>query len=293
MKAIAVSGAGGAGDIMQRLVIEHLSKALGQPIVIDYRPGANGIIAATAAAKSEPDGYTLFVSNVGAVAVNKALYSKLPYDPERDFEPITLAVTSPLFLITHPDVPVRNVADVIALAKRDPKALTIGYPGSTGMLTGSNFLQMAGIDILQVPYKTVPATMTDLIAGRIQLYFAAATNTFPQAQDGKVRALAVTTTMRSPILPDVPTMAESGLPGFSSDFWFGFFAPAGTPQPIVTRLNAEIVKILNSPEVRDRLTAQGDFIIASTPQALREKLAQDVANYREVMRKGNIPQLEH
>ena len=292
IRAIAVSGAGGAGDVMQRMIVDRLTKALGQPVVLDYRPGANGIIAVSAAAKAEPDGYTLLISNVGAVAVNKALYAKLPYDPERDLEPITLAVTSPLFLISYPEAPVKSVADIISVAKRDPNALTIGYPGSAGMLTGSNFLQAAGINLLQVPYKTVPSTMTDLIAGRIQLYFAAATNAAPQVEDGKVRALAVTTTKRSPILPNVPTLAESGLPEFNSDFWFGFFAPAGTPAHIVSRLNREIVAILKTPEVQDRLSAQGDFVIGSTPDELRKKMADDIARFREIMRKGNIPQIE-
>lgn len=293
LRAISVSGAGGAGDIMQRLVVEQLAKALGQPVVLDYRPGANGIIAASAAAKAEPDGYTLFISNVGAIAVNKALYSRLPYDPERDFAPVSMVVTSPLFLITNLNVPVGNVQDVIALAKKDPRSMTLGYPGSTGMLTGSNFLQQAGIDLLQVPYKTVPATMLDLIADRIQLYFAASTNTVPQVQAGRIRPLAVTTTTRSHILPDVPTMAESGLPGFSSDFWFGFFVPAGTPRDIVARLNREIVKVLQLPEVRDKLMAQGDFVIGSTPEEFRDKIREDVAKYREIIRRGNIPQIDN
>jgi tripartite-type tricarboxylate transporter receptor subunit TctC len=293
LRAITVSGAGGAGDVMQRLIVEHLAKALGQPVVIDYRPGANGIIAASAAAKADPDGYTLFISNVGAVAVNKALYTKLPYDPERDFAPVSMVVTSPLFLITNTNVPVANVRDVIALAKKDPKSMTLGYPGSTGMLTGSNFLQLAGIDLLQVPYKTVPATMLDLIADRIQLYFAASANTVPQVMAGKVKALAVTTTTRSHVLPDVPTMEEAGVPGFSSDFWFGFFVPAGTPPDIVARLNREIVKVLQLPEVRDRLMAQGDFVIGSTPEAFRDKIRDDVAKYRDIIRKGNIPQIDN
>ena len=293
LRAITVSGAGGAGDVMQRLIVEQLSKALGQPVVLDYRPGANGIIAASAAAKADPDGYTLFISNVGAVAVNKALYTRLPYDPERDFAPVSMVVTSPLFLITNSEVPVANVRDVIALAKKDPKSMTLGYPGSTGMLTGSNFLQLAGIDLLQVPYKTVPATMLDLIANRIQLYFAASTNTVPQVMAGKVKALAVTTTTRSPVLPDVPTMQEAGVPGFSSDFWFGFFVPAGTPPEIIARLNREIVKVLQLPEVRDRLSAQGDIVIGSTPEAFRDKIRDDVAKYRDVIRKGNIPQIDN
>jgi tripartite-type tricarboxylate transporter receptor subunit TctC len=293
LRAISVSGAGGAGDVMQRLIVEHLSKALGQPVVIDYRPGANGIIGASAAAKADPDGYTLFISNVGAIAVNKALYTKLPYDPERDFAPVSMVVTSPLFLITNSNVPVANVRDVIALAKKDPKSMTLGYPGSTGMLTGSNFLQLAGIDLLQVPYKTVPATMLDLIADRIQLYFAASANTVPQVMAGKVKALAVTTTTRSNVLPDVPTMEEAGVPGFSSDFWFGFFVPAGTPPDIIARLNREIVKVLQLPEVRDRLMAQGDFVIGSTPEAFRDKIRDDVAKYRDVIRKGNIPQIDN
>jgi len=293
LRAITVSGAGGAGDVMQRLIVEQLSKALGQPVVLDYRPGANGIIAASAAAKADPDGYTLFISNVGAVAVNKALYTKLPYDPERDFAPVSMVVTSPLFLITNSEVPVASVRDVIALAKKDPQSMTLGYPGSTGMLTGSNFLQLAGIDLLQVPYKTVPATMLDLIANRIQLYFAASTNTVPQVMAGKVKALAVTTTTRSPVLPDVPTMQEAGVPGFSSDFWFGFFVPAGTPPEIIARLNREIVKVLQLPEVRDRLAAQGDIVIGSTPEAFRDKIRDDVAKYRDVIRKGNIPQIDN
>jgi tripartite-type tricarboxylate transporter receptor subunit TctC len=204
-----------------------------------------------------------------------------------------MVVTSPLFLITNTSVPVSNVRDVIALAKKDPKSMTLGYPGSTGMLTGSNFLQLAGIDLLQVPYKTVPSTMLDLIADRIQLYFAASTNTVPQVMAGKVKALAVTTTTRSHVLPDVPTMEEAGVPGFTSDFWFGFFVPAGTPREIIARLNREIVKVLQIPEVRERLMAQGDFVIGSSPEEFRAKIRSDVEKYRDIIRKGNIPQIDN
>lgn len=291
IKAIAFSGPGGSGDVMQRLVTDNLSKALSQSVILDYRIGANGIIAATATAKAEPDGYTLLIANVGPMAINKVLYSKLPYDPESDFEPVTLAVSSPIVLLMSPSVPVNTVQELVAFAKRDPKAVTFGYPGPTGMLLGAGFMQKAGLNLLQVPYRTVPATMTDLIAGRIQLFFAGASNAIPQIEDGKVKALAITTKKRSPLLPSVPTLAELELAAFDSDFWTGFFVPAKTPREIVIRLNAEIVKILHAPELRDRLVANGDLIVASTPEALRDQIAIDVAGYGEIMRQGNLPQI--
>lgn len=289
LRAITVSGAGGAGDFMQRLVIERLGQALGQNVVIDYRPGANGIIAATLAADATADGYTLFISNVGAVAINPALYKKLPYDPVRDFDPLTLAITSPIVLIVNNSVPANSVKELIALAKAKPDTLTIGYPGSAGMLTGHMFLQMGGIELLQVPYKTVPGAMTDLIGGRIQVYFAAASNAVPQVKAGKIKALGVTTATRAPVLPEVPTIAEAGLPGFRSDFWFAFFVPRGTPREFSSRLSRELVAILKSPDVQDKLTAQGDVIIASTPQELGERLRSDIASFRKVAEQAKIP----
>jgi len=289
LRAISVSGPGGAGDAMQRLVLDRLGQALGQNAVLDYRPGANGILATDLASKAPADGYTLFISNVGAIAVNAALYKRLPYDPQRDFIPLTMATTSPLFLIGNPNVSANSLKELIALAKAKPDSLTIGYPGSGGMLAGYMFLQMAGINILQVPYKTVPGTMTDLISGQIQLYFAATSNAVPQVKAGRVKAFAVTTEARAAILPDVPTMSEAGLPGFSSDFWFGFFAPAGTPPPIAARLTREIVAILHNPDIRERITSQGDIIIASTPDAFAQKIKADIARYRQVVKDARIP----
>ncbi len=289
VRAISVSGPGGAGDAMQRLVLDRLGQALGQNAVIDYRPGANGILAAELASKAPADGYTLFISNVGAIAVNAALYRKLPYDPQRDFMPLTLATTSPLFLIANLNVPASSVKELIALAKAKPDTLTIGYPGSGGMLAGYMFLQMAGINILQVPYKTVPGTMTDLISGQIQLYFAATSNAVPQIKAGRIKAYAVTTEARAAILPDVPTMSEAGLAGFSSDFWFGFFVPAGTPTEIAARLNREIVAILRHPDMREKITALGDIIIASTPEAFADKIRSDIARYRQVVQDAKVP----
>ncbi len=289
LRAITVSGAGGAGDFMQRLVIERLGQALGQNVVIDYRPGANGIVAATLAADAAADGYTLFISNVGAVAINPALYKKLPYDPLRDFDPLTLAITSPIVLVVNNSVPANTVKELIALAKAKPDTLTIGYPGSAGMLTGHMFLQMGGIDLVQVPYKTVPGAMTDLIGGRIQIYFAAASNAVPQIKAGKIKALGVTTEARAAVLSDVPTIAEAGLAGFRSDFWFAFFVPRGTPGGFSSRLSQEIITVLKSPDVQEKLTAQGDVIIASTPQELRERLKSDIARFRKVAEQAKIP----
>jgi tripartite-type tricarboxylate transporter receptor subunit TctC len=289
VRAISVSGPGGAGDAMQRLVLDRLGQALGQNAVIDYRPGANGILAAELASKATADGYTLFISNVGAIAVNAALYRKLPYDPQRDFTPLTLATTSPLFLIANLNVPANSVKELIALAKAKPDTLTIGYPGSGGMLAGYMFLQMAGVTILQVPYKTVPGAMTDLISGQIQLYFAATSNAVPQIKAGRIKAYGVTTEARAAILPDVPTLSEAGLAGFNSDFWFGFFVPAGTPPEIAARLNREIVSILKQPEMREKITALGDIVIASTPEAFADKIARDIARYRQVVQDAKIP----
>ncbi len=279
--------AGSGVDILARLAGQKLAETYGQQFVIDNRPGAGSNIAANLAAKAAPDGYTIFLGTV-ANAINATLYAKLPFDFTRDFAPIVLAASAPNLLVVHPSVPARSVAELIRLAKAQPGQLSFGSSG-TGTaphLAGELFKRMAGIDIVHVPYRGGPQATTDLIGGQYAMLFAISSTVLPHIKSGRLRALAITTLARMPSLPEVPTVAESGLPGFEAVTWFGFMVPAATPRDIVGRLNADIGKALALPDLRQQLALQGIDVIGGTPEQFAEHVRKETAKWADVIRRS-------
>ena len=288
---LLVPFAAGAGinDIMARLVGQHLGAGLGQPVVIENRAGAGGIAGTDAAAKAAPDGYTFLMTNVSLVT-SAYLYSRLPYDPQHDFVPVTLVATSPLMLVVHPSIAASSVQELIALAKANPGRLNFGSGGvgSTPHLSVELFKSAAGIDAVHVPYKGGAPALNDLIGGQLSFMIENVPGTMPFVKGGKLRALAITSAQRSPLEPALPTMAESGVPGYEVVGWQGLFAVAGTPPEIVARLQAEVAKVLRQPEVRERLAALGAEPIGSTPQEFGAFVRAEHARWSNVIREKGI-----
>jgi len=276
---------GSGADITARVIGARLGEALGQQIVVDNRPGAASNIAAGLAAKSLPDGYTLFIGTV-ANTINATLYSNLPFDFARDFAPVALTTAAPNVLVLHPSVPAKSVKELIALAKSRPGRLNFASAG-TGTaphLSGELFNAMAGVRMVHIPYKGSPPAVTDLLAGEVALMFSPSSTVLPHVKTGRLRALAVTTAARLPSLPELPTVAESGLKGYETITWFGFVAPARTPPPVVTRLNAEIVKVLALPEVRNLFASQGIETLGGTPDHFASYIRDEIAKWAKVIR---------
>ncbi|MDQ2762761.1 MAG: tripartite tricarboxylate transporter substrate binding protein [Pseudomonadota bacterium] len=281
---------GGNADTFARALARPLSERLGQPITIENRAGANQIIAAETAARAVPDGYTLYLASQTSLVLNVGAHKKLPYDPVRDFAPVSLVYTVPLYLVVNPSVPATNVKELIALAKARPGKLnfaSIGI-GSSVQLAGEMFKSMAGIDIVHVPYKGSVEAEVDLMAGRVQMMFDGGVSALPQAKNGKVRVLAMTGTERSPSFPNIPTMIESGLPGYSALFWFGIVAPAGTPEPIVNKLSHEIGAILNDPVFKKVFQQQGVDPVSSTPAEFSRLIQTDLPKWTGIMKQAGI-----
>ncbi len=251
--------AGGPVDIVARLLAQKVAENAGQPVVVDNKPGAGGNIGADLVAKSPPDGYTILMGAVATHAINPALYASIPFDPARDFVPIVQVASTPNVLVVNPSIPAANVQELIAYARRNPGKLNFGSgsTGSAGHLAGELFKSMAGIDMTHVPYKGAAPAMQDLVAGQIQLMFDNLASALGQVRAGKVKALAVTTAARTALAPELPTLAESGLPGFDISTWFGVFAPAGTPRNVAQRLHEEFSRALAAPDVRERMLALG------------------------------------
>ena len=247
--------AGSATDTLARVLGEKMSASLGQPIVVDNRPGASGFLAAQNVARAEPDGHTVLVTSNTTHAANQSLFKKLPYDPIADFEPVTKLGTITLALVVNPSVPASTAKELIDYAKANPGELTFGSGSSSSRIAGEMLKTLAGIDMINVPYKSNPQAVTDLLGGQISLVFADISTTLPQAKAGKVKALAVSSAERSPLAPDLPTMAEAGVPGYDLTAWFAAFVPAGTPKPIVDKLNAAFKAALADPKVT-RIPAQ-------------------------------------
>jgi tripartite-type tricarboxylate transporter receptor subunit TctC len=277
---------GGTTDILAREVGQRLTEVFGQPVVIDNRPGAAGNIGSDIVAKSAPDGYTLLLCTVSSHAINPGLYSKLPYDHIKDFAPVILVARVPNVLVVNPDVPVNTVADLVKLAKERPGQINFASSGSgTSIhLSGELFKTMAGVDMVHVPYKGSAPALTDLIGGQVQIMFDNLPSSLPQIKAGKLRAIAVTSAQRAPALPNVPTIAESGLPGFEATSWFGVLAPAGTPPAIITRLNAEIDKWLQSPEAKEKLLAQGAAAAGGTPEQFATYIRSETEKWAKVIK---------
>jgi tripartite-type tricarboxylate transporter receptor subunit TctC len=276
---------GSGADITARVIGAKSGEALGQQVIVDNRPGAASNIAAELSAKAPPDGYTLFIGTV-ANTINATLYSRLPFDFARDFAPVALTTAAPNVLVVHPSVPAKSVKELVALAKSRPGQLNFASSG-TGTaphLSGELFKAMAGVNLVHIPYKGSPPAVTDLMAGEVALMFSPSSTVLPHVKSGRLRALAVTTASRLPSLPDLPTVAESGLKGYETITWFGFVTPAKTPPAIITRLNAEIVKVLALPDVRNQFEIQGIATIGGTPERFGDYIREEIAKWAKVIR---------
>ncbi len=290
IRILVTATPGGPPDILARWLAERLGPALAVPIVVDNRPGAGGNVAMQAAAHSAPDGYTLVVAGQGPFALNPHLYTKPGYNPIADFAPITQIERGALLLAVNADVPVHSVAELIALARNRPGELNYGSPG-TGTpphLAGELFNRSANLNVLHIPYAGAPAAMLDLLAGRLTYTFGTVNVQLPQIHGGKIRALAVTSLTRLDALPDVPTLAESGLPGFEYNGWIGIAAPAGTPEPIVARLQREIAAVLLTDQARLYFASYGRETVASTPVAFAAFIRAEHAKWGQMIRDSNI-----
>jgi tripartite-type tricarboxylate transporter receptor subunit TctC len=277
---------GGTTDILARDVGQVLTNVLGQSVVIDNRPGAAGNIGTDIVAKAAPDGYTLLMGTVNTHAINAGLYSKLPYDHIKDFTPVILVARVSNVLEVNPNVPVHTVADLIKLAKENPGKLNFASSGSGTSIhmSGELFKTMAGVDMVHVPYKGSAPAVADLVGGQVQLMFDNLPSSLQQIKGGKLRAIAVTSAQRSPALPDIPTIAESGLPGFEATSWFGVLAPAGTPPAIVNRLNAEIAKWLQSDSGKAQLLEQGALSAGGTPDEFAAYIRAETEKWAKVVK---------
>lgn len=289
IRLIVAFAAGGGVDRLARLIGQKLGAAWQKQIVIDNRPGASGNLSAELAAKAPPDGYTLYITGVSFV-VNASLYAALPYDPIKDFAPITLLVSAQNVLVAHPSLPVRNVRELIALARRAPGKIDYASTGSgsSGHMIMELFRSMAGINITHVPYKNVGQAMTDLMAGHVSLSFGSAPGLMPYIKAGKFVPLAVAGVKRLSVLPSVPTVAESGVPGFEASTWYPVLAPAGTPPPVVDKLNAQLIAILAAADVQERLAGQGMEPVGSSPAQLTSHLKSELVKWAKVVKAAGI-----
>jgi len=286
VKLVVGYAAGGATDVVSRMVAVKLGEQLGQPMVVENRAGANSNVGAEAVAKAAPDGYTLYVYTI-ANTINASLYDKLGYDPQKDFEPVGLMAKIPNLLVVNPKLPAKNVADYVRLA-REPEGVTFASAGSGSSihLSGEMFKMQAKANMLHVPYRGSAPAITDLVGGQVQSMFDNAPSALPHVQAGRLRALAITSAQRSPLLPELPTLAESGFPGFDVQSWFSLAAPAGTPRAVIERLNAALNKVLATPEMRQRIQELAATPVSSTPEQLRAFMAAETRRWREVVRQS-------
>jgi tripartite-type tricarboxylate transporter receptor subunit TctC len=282
--------AGGATDFFARLVFPKMGEALGQPIVVENRPGAGTAIGASEVARSAPDGYTLLLGDAGTYAFNPTLYKKLSYDPAKDFAPVSLTGRFALILAVNPSMPAKSVKEFVAAAKSEPGKINYGAPGpgSPIHLAMEFFKQRAGLVMTPIPYKGGADAMNDLLAGRISAMFPDIASGLPQIKGGKLRPIAVASAKRVAALPDLPTISESGYPGFEAWAWQGFVAPAKTPRPIITRLNAEFSKVMSDPVIRQRLSESGFELQTSTPEEFSAYMKSEIAKWARVIRESNV-----
>jgi tripartite-type tricarboxylate transporter receptor subunit TctC len=281
---------GGGTDTGARIVAQKLGEALGQTVVVDNRGGAAGIIGTELAAKAAPDGYTLVMGNIGTHAINPALYRKLPYDPVRDFVPVTQVCALPMFLVVNPAVPAKSTSELIALAKAQPGKLNYASAGSGNAIhiAGELFKSMGGVDIVHVPYKGGAQATTAVLSGEVQMTFLSIAESVQNVKAERVRAIAVTGSRRSAAFPDVPTVAEAALPGYESISWLGIFAPAGTPPSIVAKLNATLVKVLGQPDVKEKLLGIGAEPIANSAEQFAAAQKADIAKYGKLLKEIGV-----
>lgn len=280
--------AGGTNDILARIVGLRMSQSMGVPVIVENKPGASGNIGSQFVARAPADGYTVLVTTVGVFSINRWLHTNMGFDPEKDFAPITLAARVPNVLMVHPSVPATNMQELIAYIKANPGKLSFASQGagSSGHLSGEMFKVLAGVDIVHVPYKGSAPAVNDLLGGHVQMMFDNLPTALPMAKSGRLRALAVTSSERHPDLPDVPTLAESGVKGFEATAAFGFFAPARTPKPVLERLHAEVVRALNEPQVKAQLTTKGVGVVANSSADFARVIAAESAKWKEVIERS-------
>lgn len=278
--------AGGTTDILARLVGQHLATELGQPVIADNRAGAGGNIGAALAAKAKADGYTLFMGTVGTHAINAALYKKLPYDHVKDFAPLSRVANVPNLLVANPLQPFKTVPEMLAYAKANPGKINFGSPGngSSPHLSGELFKSMAKVDLTHIPYKGSAPAVVDLLGNQIAIMFDNLPSVIPHVRSGKLHAIAITTATRSPELPNVPTIAEAGLPGYEAVSWFGLFAPAGTPAPVLATLSKALAKVLANPEVQKQISAQGGEVVNETPAQFAAFIKAETTKWGKVVK---------
>ena len=290
IRIIIAQAPGSASDVITRTVANKLQEQLGQPVVVEAKPGAGGLLGTEAAARSAPDGYTLVMANNSTHGSNPATYAKLPYDPVNDFAPISMVARVPYVLVVHPSLPANTVGDLVKLAKSQPGKINYASAGngSTHQFCGELLKNMAGIDMLHVPYKGSPPGVAAVAAGEVGVMFANLTDIGAQIRAGRVKALAVTSAQRASQLPESPTLAESGYPGFEILSWFALMAPACTPAPIISRLNAEAVKALASDQVKGPLSANGLTIYSSTPEQVTAHVRSEIAKFTRIAKAANI-----
>ena len=281
---------GGNADTFARALVKPLAERLGQPVVIDNKPGANQVIAAEIAARAPADGYTVYLASQSSLVLNVGARKKLPYDPVQDFSPVSLLYTIPLYLVVHPQVPATSVKELIALATAKPGEINFASvgTGSSVHLAGEMFKSMTGTEMVHVPYKGSSEALIDLLAGRVQIMFDGGVSALPRVKEGKLRVLGMTGAERSPSFPEIPTIAEGGVPGYAALFWFGLVAPAGTPQPIVDRLSREIGAILNDPVFKKMFASQGVDPVSSTPAEFSRLIKADIPKWTGIMKQAGI-----
>lgn len=281
---------GGSSDVLSRILAQRLAESLGQPLAVENRPGAAANIGHEIAAKAAPDGYTLVMSNSSTLTVNVHLYKRMGFDPVNDFAPISMVATAAQVLVVHPKVPVKTVAELIALAKAQPGKLNYGSGGVgiTSHISAEMFKSATGVNIVHVPYKGTVQAVTDLVAGQVDMVFADMVPAMPQIRGGKLRPLAVTSEKRSPVLPDVPTMIEAGVPGYDSSVWWAILAPRGTPPDIIARINGDLAKIIRLPDVLEKYSNLGISTAYSTPQAVSERAARESPRMGQVLKAAGV-----
>jgi tripartite-type tricarboxylate transporter receptor subunit TctC len=290
IKFIAPFPPGGSSDVLCRLLGAKLAESLGQPVAVENRPGAGANIGHEYAAKQPPDGYTILISSSSTLATNPHLYRHLGFDPIADFSPISMVASAGQVLVVHPSVPAASVKELIALAKAQPGKLNFGSGGKgiQSHISGEMFKSATGVDIVHIPYKGTVQAVSDLVAGQVQLVFADMVPAMPQIKTGRIRPLAVTTENRSPVLPDVPTMIESGVPGYRAGVWWAVMSPKGTPDAIVNRLNAELGRIVRFPDVQEKYASLGVSTEHSTPQYVTEKIKTDTQQFAKVLKAAGV-----
>ena len=289
VRIVSIFPPGGGNDTICRTVAPKLGESLRQQVIVENRAGANGIVGSEVVARSAPDGYTITLIPSGH-AVNATLYRKLPYDSIRDFTPITLVGTSPLILAVHPSLPAKSVKDIVALARRQPGQLTYASSGvgGSGHLGGAMFETLAGVKMTHIPYKGMALAVVDLMAGQVTMTFGTALSVAPHARSGRLRALATTGPARSPAFPELPTVAEAGVPGYEASLWYGFAGPGRLPPDILARLHSGLVAALKSPDVRERLAGQGIDLQQNTPEEFAKLLVSDIGRWAKVVQRAGI-----